>query len=136
MPARLFDLKANHISDIMTEVLSAKYIAVGSPTLNNSMMPTVAAFLCYLKGLSPKNRIGIPFGSYGWGQTGPKEVAESLEKCGFSLDFGTLTRQWTEDEQGLCGARPRHHRRNSRDARLTCPEHRRYLRVATMLAFR
>ena len=101
VPARLFDLKANHISDIMTEVLSAKYIAVGSPTLNNSMMPTVAAFLCYLKGLSPKNRIGIPFGSYGWGQTGPKEVAESLEKCGFSLDFGTLTRQWTEDEQGL-----------------------------------
>ncbi len=101
VPARLFDLKVNHISDIMTEVLSAKYVAVGSPTLNNSMMPTVAAFLCYLKGLSPKNRIGIPFGSYGWGQTGPNEVAEALEKCGFSLDFGTITRQWTEDEEGL-----------------------------------
>ncbi len=101
IPARLFDLKVNHISDIMTEVLSAKYIAVGSPTLNNSMMPTVASFLCYLKGLSPKNRIGIPFGSYGWGQTGPAEVAEALEKCGFTLDFGTLTHQWTEDEAGL-----------------------------------
>lgn len=99
--ARLFDLKANHISDIMTEVLSAKYIAVGSPTLNNSMMPTVAGFLCYMKGLSPKNRIGIPFGSYGWGQNGPQEVAAALEACGFSLDFGTLTHQWTEDESGL-----------------------------------
>lgn len=103
--ARLFDLKANHISDIMTEVLSAKYIAVGSPTLNNSMMPTVAAFLCYLKGLSPKGgwlgRVGIPFGSYGWGQNGPDEVAEALERCGLPLAFGTLTHQWTEDEEGL-----------------------------------
>lgn len=104
-PARLFDLKANHISDIMTEVLSAKYVAVGSPTLNNGMMPTVAAFLCYLKGLSPKDgwagRVGIPFGSYGWGQNGPSEVAEALEKCGFDLAFGTLAHQWTEDEEGL-----------------------------------
>lgn len=101
IPARLFDLKANHISDIMTEVLSAKYIAVGSPTLNSGMMPTVAAFLCYLKGLSPKNRIGIPFGSYGWAPKGPDEVAIALEQSGFSLDFGTLSHQWTEDEQGL-----------------------------------
>ncbi len=101
IPARLFDLKVDHISDIMTEVLSARYIAVGSPTLNNGMMPTVASFLWYLKGLSPKGRIGIPFGSYGWGQNGPQEVAELLEKCGFTQDFGTLTHQWTEDEDSL-----------------------------------
>ena len=85
----------------MTEVLSARYIAVGSPTLNNGMMPTVASFLWYLKGLSPKDRIGIPFGSYGWGQNGPQEVAELLEKCGFTQDFGILTHQWTEDEDSL-----------------------------------
>ena len=105
VPARLFDLKANHISDIMTEVLSAKYVAVGSPTLNNGMMPTVAAFLCYLTGLSPKTgwegRVGIPFGSYGWGKNGPDEVAEALEKCGFDLALGTLAHQWTADAASL-----------------------------------
>ena len=105
VPARLFDLKANHISDIMTEVLSAKYVAVGSPTLNNSMMPTVAAFLCYLKGLSPKagwqGRTGIPFGSYGWGANGPDEVADVLAACGFDLALGTLSHQWTEDAASL-----------------------------------
>ena len=42
IPARLLDLKVNHISDIMAEVLDARYIAVGSPTLNKTMMPTVA----------------------------------------------------------------------------------------------
>ena len=96
VPARLFDLKANHISDIMTEMLSAKYVAVGSPTLNNGMMPTVAAFLCYLKGLSPKGgwagRVGIPFGSYGWGTNGPDEVAEALEKWPENMMRETLPR--------------------------------------------
>ncbi len=103
VPTRLFDLKANHISDIMTEVLSARYIAVGSPTLNNNMMPTVAAFLCYLKGLSPKweGRIGIPFGSYGWGTNGPDGVAGSLAECGLELELGTLSHQWTEDAEHL-----------------------------------
>ncbi|NGM16936.1 MBL fold metallo-hydrolase [Eggerthellaceae bacterium zg-893] len=101
IPARLFDLKVNHVSDIMTEVLSARYIAVGSPSLNNGMMPTVASFLCYLKGLSPRTRIGIPFGSYGWKASGPDEVCKGLEACGFELPFGTLTHQWAENEEGL-----------------------------------
>ena len=105
VPTRLFDLKVDHISDIMTEALSAKYLAVGSPTLNNGMMPTVAAFLCYLRGLSPKGgwkgRAGIPFGSYGWGTNGPDEVAAELERCGFELPLGTLAHQWIEDAEGL-----------------------------------
>ena len=74
-------------------------------TLNNGMMPTVAAFLCYLKGLSPKagweGRVGIPFGSYGWGTNGPDEVAAALEACGFDLPLGTLSHQWIEDEDHL-----------------------------------
>lgn len=102
---RLYDLKVNHISDIMADMVTAKYLAVGSPTLNNGMMPTVAAFLCYLKGLSPrggwKDRIGIPFGSYGWGTNGVEEVKAFLETCGFNLVMKPLSHQWTEDEQHL-----------------------------------
>jgi len=62
----LFDLKDTHISDIMPQVMEAEYICVGSPTLNKNIMPTVASFLTYLQGLSPKNRKAILFGSYGW----------------------------------------------------------------------
>lgn len=107
IPVRLFDLKKNHVSDIMTEVLSAKYIAVGSPTINSGMMATVAAFLCYLKGLLPKNnsRIGIPFGSYGWAPMGPKAVGAALEECGCTLDFGIITHQWRADEAALVEVR-------------------------------
>ena len=63
----LMDLTNNHISDVITELVYAKYIAVGSPTLNNNMLPTVASFLCYMKGLAPKELKYLAFGSYGWG---------------------------------------------------------------------
>ncbi|MDW7681815.1 MAG: FprA family A-type flavoprotein, partial [bacterium] len=53
---RLLNLQANHISDIMTELITASHICVGSPTLNNNILPSVAAFLTYLKGLAPKDR--------------------------------------------------------------------------------
>ncbi|NGX49623.1 MAG: Nitric oxide reductase [Candidatus Anoxychlamydiales bacterium] len=72
-------LKKTHISDIMTDVLDAKYICVGSPTLNNTMMPTVASFLYYMKGLRPQNRIGIAFGSYGWGGQSLNEIEKVFE---------------------------------------------------------
>ena len=74
--AQLIDLKHTHISDIMLYMCDARYVAVGSPTLNSNMMPTVASFLTYMRGLSPNNsqRIGIAFGSYGWAPLGPKQV--------------------------------------------------------------
>lgn len=86
--SRLVNLQTNHISDIMTEIISAKFIAVGSPTLNSSILPTVAAFLYYLKGLSPKDRIGLAFGSYGWGgQSIPilQQLLGDPKECGFTM---------------------------------------------------
>ena len=85
MSVKFFDLKENHMSDIVPYVLTSKYIAVGSPTLNNGMLPTVAAFLCYLKGLSPKNRKAFAFGSYGWGGQSIKQVEDELKACGFEI---------------------------------------------------
>lgn len=82
---RYYDLKTTHISDIVPNVLDAKYIAVGSPTLNSGMLPTVAAFLSYLKGLSPKGRLAFAFGSYGWSGQSVGMVEEELKKCGFDI---------------------------------------------------
>lgn len=81
--AKMYDLKENHWSKVVIDILTSKYVAVGSPTLNNNMMPTVAAFLCYLKGLSPKNREYFAFGSYGWGGQSIAQVANELDACGF-----------------------------------------------------
>lgn len=83
--ASLEDLKVIHISDIITKILTAKYICVGSPTLNNGILPTVSAFLTYMKGLAPKGRVGLAFGSYGWGGQSIDEVQKALESCGFDM---------------------------------------------------
>lgn len=78
-------LKSSHISDIMTDVITSKYICVGSPTLNNGILPSVSAFLTYMKGLAPKNRIGLAFGSYGWSGESVGVVEEILKGCKFEM---------------------------------------------------
>ena len=85
--ATFYDLKSNHYSDIITEFLDSEYIAVGSPTLNNNMLPTVASFLCYLKGLAPKknNRKAFAFGSYGWAGQSIALVQKELEEAGLCI---------------------------------------------------
>jgi flavorubredoxin len=82
---KMLNLQTNHISDIMTEVMDAKYLCVGSPTLNNNMMPTVSAFLTYLKGLAPKNKQALAFGSYGWSGQSVQQIENILSECGFEL---------------------------------------------------
>ncbi len=79
----LQNLKTNHISDIITELLDAEYICVGSPTLNNNILPSLANFLTYLKGLAPKNKKFLAFGSYGWGGQSIGIISKFLEECGF-----------------------------------------------------
>lgn len=85
---KLYNLQLTHISDIMTDVIDAHWICVGSPTLNSSILPTVAAFMYYLKGLSPKERVGLAFGSYGWGgQSIPilHQLLGDPKECGFDM---------------------------------------------------
>ncbi len=82
---RMMGLQENHISDIMTEIIDARFICVGSPTLNNNMLPTVSAFLTYMKGLAPKKRTGLAFGSYGWGGQSIGQIEEILKSCGFDM---------------------------------------------------
>lgn len=96
-----FDLKANHISDIMADILTAKYIAVGSPTLNNNMLPTVSAFLTYLKGLAPKGRKAFAFGSYGWGGQSIGQVEEQLADCKFEIMLDKIRVQYVPSEETL-----------------------------------
>ncbi len=66
IPVVKYCLSNKDVSEVMVDFLDAKYICVGSPTLNNELFPRVAAFLTYMKGLQPKNKKAFAFGSYGW----------------------------------------------------------------------
>jgi flavorubredoxin len=43
--------------ETVTEILDAKAIIVGSPSLNNFMFPSVDAILIYINGLKPKGKL-------------------------------------------------------------------------------
>ncbi|MEF8848490.1 MAG: FprA family A-type flavoprotein [Candidatus Thermoplasmatota archaeon] len=95
------NLKNNHISDVMTEILSSKLVLIGSPTLNHGMMPTVGGFLTYLKGLRPKKRIGFIFGSYGWGGQAVGEIEKILQKLKWDLPLDNVNINYVPDEKEL-----------------------------------
>lgn len=97
---KMINLRHNHLSDVVTDVLDARFICVGSPTLNSNLLPTVSAFLTYLKGLSPKDRIGLAFGSYGWGGQSVRHVEDALKECGFDL-LESIKIQYIPDETQL-----------------------------------
>ena len=78
--AMLFDVDTTHMTRIVTEVLDCAGLAIGSPTLNNGIMPSMAGVLCYLKGLRPANKAGFAFGSYGWSKRGGANEVEATMK--------------------------------------------------------
>jgi len=77
-PVRLLSLHTSHRSDVITELLDAGAICVGSPTLNNQMFPTLADFLTYAAGLKPQRLLGLAFGSYGWSGESIQKVSDAL----------------------------------------------------------
>jgi flavorubredoxin len=99
--ARPMQLRTIHRSDVMTEVLDAGAILIGSPTLNNGLFPTVADFLCYLKGLKPQNKIAAAFGSYGWSGEAVKLINQELEEMKFHAVDPGLRIQYVPDPQAL-----------------------------------
>ena len=81
----VFKLSANPRSELARQVLESRAFLVGSPTLNNTMFPTVGEFLTYIKGLRPKNRIAGAYGSYGWGGGATKQVDAELRALGLDM---------------------------------------------------
>jgi flavorubredoxin len=86
VPVKEYRLGVSDKSDIVKEALKARGMLLGSPTLNNGVFPTVAAFSTYIKGLRPKGRIAAVFGSYGWGKGAvTKALAGDLQAAGMEV---------------------------------------------------
>ncbi len=102
--ARSFDLAVNHRSDIITEVLDAGALIIGSSTLNNGMLPQMADLLHYMRGLRPANKIGAAFGSYGWSGEAVKLINTIMEEMKFRvLDPGIRVQYVpTQDDLKKC----------------------------------
>lgn len=94
-------LRENNRSDVVTELLDAGALIVGSSTLNNNMLPTVADVLTYLKGLKPKKLIGAAFGSYGWSGEAVGHVADVMKAMGVEMVGEGIKAKFVPDEATL-----------------------------------
>ncbi|MGA2782845.1 MAG: FprA family A-type flavoprotein [Smithella sp.] len=77
---KLLSMNETHRSEVVYEVLDAGALIVGSPTLNNNILPQMADVMTYLKGLKPGNKIGAAFGSYGWSGESVKHLEAMLKE--------------------------------------------------------
>ena len=98
---KLIDLRVNHRSDVMTDVLNASSIILGCPTLNNGMLPRMAGFLMYMRGLRPTNKIGAAFGSYGWSGEAVKLMNEAMKEMKFTICHKGLKVQYVPEHEHL-----------------------------------
>jgi flavorubredoxin len=77
---KLLSMNEFHRSEAAHELLDAGALIVGSPTLNNNILPQMADVMTYLKGLKPANLIGAAFGSFGWSGESVRDLEAILKE--------------------------------------------------------
>ncbi len=56
VPFKLFHMAVSDRNDVLTEVFKARAVIIGSPTLNNGLLPAITPILEDLKGLNSRTR--------------------------------------------------------------------------------
>ena len=98
---KLCRLPVSDEGNIIGEMLETKGILVGSPTINNGILSTVAPFLREIEGLRPRNKIAAAFGSYGWGGGATATIEKTLKGAGMDLVASALTVNWVPNKDEL-----------------------------------
>ncbi|MFA5522747.1 MAG: anaerobic nitric oxide reductase flavorubredoxin [Tissierellales bacterium] len=96
---KVFNLPKKDINDVTTEIFKSKMIVLGSPTINNGILFSIAGLAHYIKGLKFKNKKAAAFGAYGWSGEGVKILNGMLEDAGFELVNEGLRALWNPDAQ-------------------------------------
>lgn len=91
---KIFNVDHTEKDDIVFEVFKSKAIAVGSPTILNGVLASVAGFLYYLKSLRLKGRKSAVFGCYGWSGEGNKYLRDTLKAAGYEVVNDEIKSSW------------------------------------------
>ena len=103
--AKLMSMSACHRSDVVTEILDAGGLVVGSATMNNGIQPAIADVITYIGGLKPRNLAAGAFGSYGWSGEAPKNLQAWLTDLGLNVIGDPLGVNYVPDADDLAKCR-------------------------------
>jgi len=98
---RVFDINRSDRTEVVAEMFDSKAYIIGSSTHDNDMLPNIAGFLGFLKGLKVKNRLAFAFGSYGWAGGAVKNIEDTFKDAGIETGQPSLSIQYVPDENEL-----------------------------------
>ena len=98
---KLFNTAKTDKNDVITEVFKSKAVGVGSPTINQGILSSVAALLEEIRGLKFKNKKAFAFGTYGWSGESVKMITEGLKIAGFDLVGDGIRTLWNPDDDSV-----------------------------------
>ncbi|ADC66118.1 flavodoxin/nitric oxide synthase [Ferroglobus placidus DSM 10642] len=98
VPYRIYKLRNSDFTELMAEVMQSKGLIVGSSTLNREIFPSVAAFLTYMKGLKPFDKVAAAFGSYGWSGEAVDKIVQVFKELNFEV-VGAVKFRFSSDEK-------------------------------------
>lgn len=99
--AKLYRMADSDKSEMVAELLTARGLIVGSSTLNNGMLPTMAAVLYYMKGLKHLNKSGAAFGAYGWAGGAQADMELALKAAGIDVVMTGPTLKWAPNQDEI-----------------------------------
>lgn len=94
---KVFNISVTDENDVITEVFKSKTVVVGSPTINRSILHSVAGFVHLMKELKFKNKKAAAFGCYGWSGESVGVLNDMLRDAGFTVVDEGFKNQWNPD---------------------------------------
>lgn len=96
---KLFNLAKSDDNDLITEIFKSKTVLIGSPTVGNSVLHSIAGFIHMIKEMKFKNKKSAAFGCYGWSGGSVKVINEMMDKAGFEIIDDGFKNLWNPDEE-------------------------------------
>lgn len=94
---KLFDIASSDRTEVIGEMLDAKGYLFGSSTHDNNMLPSIASFLEFVKGLKPKQRLAGIFGSYGWSGGAVASMEKIVKESGIEVVMPPISFKYMPD---------------------------------------
>lgn len=95
---KVFNLTKSDQNDLITEVFKSKKVVIGSPTINNTILHSIAGFIQLMKQMKFKGKKSTSFGCYGWSGESTKILNEALANAGFEVIEEGFRNQWNPDD--------------------------------------
>ncbi|MDD4239711.1 MAG: anaerobic nitric oxide reductase flavorubredoxin [Desulfotomaculaceae bacterium] len=94
---KVHNLAKSDETDLITEVFKSKTVVIGSPTIANSILHSMAGFIHLMKELKFKGKKAEAFGCYGWSGESVKAINELMANAGFEVASEGYRNQWNPD---------------------------------------